>query len=115
MRVASLAACLLPALAPLVRAIPSMDSMFRQTSMFVPGQDVIRVRPTVGDGSEDLVLRSSEGPGLDGNAIITDITGSWANTPPLFYIDPANSRLMLFVNSTTLLHVNVINSTETRA
>lgn len=33
-------------------------------------------------------------------------------TPPLFYIAPGSSQLMLFVNATTLLHVNVVNNTS---
>ncbi|KZV81175.1 hypothetical protein EXIGLDRAFT_844829 [Exidia glandulosa HHB12029] len=91
-----------------VSAFPGMDLGFRDTAVFVPGQDVIRVQAT---GSMDnFILRSSSPAGLDGTAMVTqaDIGG----TPPLFYIAPGSSQLMLFVNATTLLHVNVVNNTS---
>ncbi|KAH7102905.1 hypothetical protein BKA62DRAFT_697980 [Auriculariales sp. MPI-PUGE-AT-0066] len=105
-------AILVLAWAAVAHAIPGMDSLFRQTSVFVPGQDVIRVRPSTSDGTSDFVLRSSNAPGIAGDAVVTDLDANWQYPPPLFFIDPANSKLMLFVNSTTMLHVNVLNTTK---
>lgn len=89
-------------------AFPGMDLGFRDTAVFVPGQDVIRVQPI--GSSENYVLRSSSPPGVDGTATITST--DFGSTPPLFYIAPGSSQLMLFVNATTLLHVNVLNNTN---
>jgi hypothetical protein len=108
----ALSSLALLALAPAASAIPGMDSMFGKTGVFVPGQDVIRVRPVNGDLDVDYIIRSTMPPGLDGDAIVTTSTSHYEHGPPLFFIDPANSKLMLFVNSTALLHVNVMNGTN---
>lgn len=97
-------------LASIAAAFPGMDLGFRETAVFVPGQDVIHVQPS-GTGVGSFILRSSAPAGVEGVAEVTP-SDAPAGAPPLFYIAPGTGQLMLFVNATTLLHVNVLNATD---
>jgi len=93
----------------LVRSYPATDELFRTTeAVFVPGADVLRIQASNAPNL-DYIVRSSAPLGLPGHALVT--RASEGDRPPLFYIDSKGS-FNIFINSTSIMSVNIVNTTK---